>query len=135
MLIALLAAFNLVGIFSLFFLIPLLRAPVVWWNNKKQHSNNIRRRLYRAIFGTNDESITRNDVVERANRIATTEEKLRIADIEELLGETLRDVGGDQSVTESGDLAADLTHLQIEEQAAEEHALEERKAKVIYQTD
>ena len=121
-------------IFSLFFAIPLLRAPFVWWNNKQQHAHNIRKRLFRVIFDARDEWLAGSDVIERANQRATTEEKLRIADVGDLLDETLLDLGGDQNVDERGQVATDMTQLRIEEQAAEEHALEERQAKVVYTT-
>jgi hypothetical protein len=122
-------------IFSLFFAIPILRAPLVWWRNRKQHANNIRKRLFRVIFGATDERLAGSDVIERANRKATTEKKLRIADMGELLDETLLDVGGDRELNERGEVTTDLTRIQIEAQAAEEHALEERQAQVVYRTD
>ena len=52
----------------------------------------------------------------------------------DLLDETLLDLGGDQNVDERGQVATDMTQLRIEEQAAEEHALAERQAKVVYTT-
>ncbi|MFT5357064.1 MAG: hypothetical protein ACI9KE_004294 [Polyangiales bacterium] len=158
-LIALLAGFNLAGaftvmsmatqfgelgmwlgavpavLFTLFFALPVLRAPVVWWKNRLQHANNIRKRLFRAVFGARDEQLTSADVVERANENAFTEEKLRVADIEELLGETMHDIGGELDVSERGETITDFTRLRIEEQVVEEHALEvEAESEVVFRT-
>jgi hypothetical protein len=157
--IALLAAFNLLGsyfvmsgganlgefslwlgvvpaiLFTLFFAIPLLRAPLVWWKNRQQHAHNIRKRLYRVIFGTKDDELAGSELIARANRRATTEEKLRIADIRELVDDTLLDVGGHQGVDERGEATMNLSQIQIEAQAVEEHALAERQARVVYRTD
>lgn len=161
LLVALLAAFNLAGswfvmgggasevvgdagvwlgvvpaiLFTLFFLIPLLRLPFVWWKNREQHANNVRKRLYRVIFGARDDELAGSEIVERANRIATTEEKLRIADVDELLDATIREVSGDEDVSARGERTADLYRLQIEARAVEEHALAERQARVVYRTD
>lgn len=159
-LIALIAAFNLTGaftvmnmgtalgewgmwlgavpavIFTLFFALPVLRAPVVWWKNRLQHANNIRKRVFRAVFGTRDEQLTSADIVERANEHAFTEEKLRVADIDELLGETMHEIGGELDVNARGETITDFTRLRIEEQAAEEHALEvEVESEVVFRTD
>ena len=154
-LISLLAAFNLGGsffvltnmtdwtmwlgivpavIFSLFFALPLLRAPVVWWRNRQQHLHNVRKRIFRAIFDAKDERLTADDVVERANQNATTEEQLRIADVAPLLDETLSDVGGERAVDGRGRIATDMTRMRIEEQAVAEHALVQEQAEVVYQT-
>lgn len=125
-------------IFSLFFLIPLLRAPGIWWRNRKQHQNNIRKRLFRVLFDARDEKVGRSEVVERANRIAVTEERLRVADIEGLLDETLRDLGDEQELDPRGELVTDMTRMRIEAQATEEQALEERdqdERRVVYRTD
>lgn len=158
-LIALLAGFNLVGaftvmnmatqfgewgmwlgavpavLFTLFFALPVLRAPVVWWKNRLQHANNIRKRVFRAVFGARDEQLTSDEVVERANENAFTEEKLRVADIEELLGETMHEMGGELDVNARGETVTDFTRLRIEEQVVEEHALEvEAESEVVFRT-
>ena len=70
----------------------------------------------------------------RANRKATTEEKLRIADVDVLLQETVREVGGSREVDERGEPTNDLRRLRIEAQAVEEHALAEHEAAVVYTT-
>ena len=121
-------------IFTLFFAIPLLRAPILWWKNRQQHAHNIRKRLFGAIFGAADEQLAVSDVIERANQKATTEEKLRIGDVGPLLDETLQDLGGNQDVDAQGELTTDMTQLLIEAQAVEEHALEERQSQVVYTT-
>ncbi len=123
-------------IFALFFALPILRTPVVWWKNRQQHRNNIRKRLWRAIFSAGDDRLRGVDLVAHANRIATTEEKLRIADVSELLADTLRDAGGDQEVDAHGELASDLTRLQLEAQAVEAHALppRRRRRRVVHRT-
>ena len=88
-LIAFLAAFNLTGsfmvmngavaglgdaavwlgavpavIFTLFFAIPLMRMPLVWWKNRQQHAHNIRKRLFGVIFGSQEEHIRSADVID-----------------------------------------------------------------------
>ncbi len=122
-------------IFSLFFAVPLLRAPVLWWRNKLQHVHNIRKRIFRAIFGSSDQQLAASDIIERANEKATTEEKLRIADVGSLLDETLLDVSGEQDVNDRGELVADMTRLRIEAQAVEEHALEQEESAVVFRTN
>jgi hypothetical protein len=122
-------------IFSLFFALPLLRAPLVWWRNRKQHVHNIRKRLFRAIFGASDSGLAAADVVERANQAAETEEKLRIADMGPLVEETLGEVGGERSVDGKGRIVTDMRRLRLEEEAAVEYALAEEEAEVVYRSD
>lgn len=123
-------------IFSLFFLLPLLRAPVVWWRNRRQHTNNVRKRIYREIFASHDHYLSAQTLVERANQRASTEEQLRVADLEDMLAQTVDEVGVGLNLDARGDLAADMRQLLLEQQAAEEQALDERpRARVVHTTD
>jgi hypothetical protein len=120
------------GIFSLFFAVPLFRAPLVWWRNRQQHIHNIRKRLFQVIFGGDDERLSADEVVARANNKSTTEEKLQLALVGELLGETLLDVGGDQDVDDSGAVVTDMSRLRLEARVVQDHALRKPKSEVIY---
>ncbi|MEM9873909.1 MAG: hypothetical protein AAF928_03385 [Myxococcota bacterium] len=124
-------------IFSLFFAVPLIRLPVVWWRNRRQHRNNIRRRIYREVFTADDDELSAPTVVDRANERAVTEEFLRIEDVGDLVSETVEELGVGYAADAQGHLAADLRQLRIEAQAVEEHAAEEvaEAAAVIHTTD
>ncbi|MEM9861239.1 MAG: hypothetical protein AAF938_06470 [Myxococcota bacterium] len=111
-------------LFSLFFAMPMLRAPWVWWKNRKQHAHNMRKRLFRAIFGAKEAGLSKAEIVERANEHATTEERLRVEDIDGLLEQTIDEVGAEKRVNEVGEVVADFPRIRVEERVVEEHALE-----------
>ncbi|MCA9566143.1 MAG: hypothetical protein KC561_21755, partial [Myxococcales bacterium] len=111
-----LAAFNLVGsiavvsgslafggawlgvipliIFTLFFAIPLTRAPYVWWQNRKQHGTNIRKRIYREVFRNDADHMPLDALVSAANAHKSTEEELSLKGHRKLLEETAYEIGG-----------------------------------------
>jgi len=122
------------SIFSLFFAIPALRAPWVWWQNRKQHLNNIRKRLFRAIFGSKEEQLSFGEVVDQANSVAKTEERLDADKLKPLLEETLRQVGGQLDMDTRDQLVMDLARLRGEETARQEHKLEVEQEEVVFTT-
>lgn len=121
-------------IFGLYFAIPIVRAPWVWWQNRKQHLNNIRKRLFRAIFHTEENQVALSDLVDTANALSNSEEKLDAGKLKALLEETVRQVGGQLDHDARDQLAADLARLRGETRAREEHGLEVEEEAVAYST-
>ena len=121
-------------LFALFFLIPLLRAPVVWQTNRNQHRNNLRKRLFKAIFGGREQQVELAQLVADANQQATSEEKLDAEKLKPLLEETLRQVGGSLDIDTRDKLVADLERLRGETRAREEHALPVEQPVLAYTT-
>ena len=68
------------AIFGSFFAIPLLRAPLVWWRNRAQHAHNIRKRLFRAIFRSDEPQLTFAEIVALANDPSQQAARCRVPD-------------------------------------------------------
>lgn len=124
-------------IFALFFLVPLVRAPIVWRNNRAQRRANVRKRLFKAAFRAREPSLSAAIIVRLANELATTEERLHFgeADVHRLAEDTLADVGEGREVGESGDVLTDVRRLRVESQIAESHGLEPEARSVVYRTE
>jgi hypothetical protein len=133
---AALAALGVVPmiIFSFFFLIPALRWPVVWWRNRKHHRTNIRKRLYRAIFGTREERVRFAEIVTSANERRTTEEELATRGLRSLLEETAAELGATYEMDDADELAMDATTLRREIAAREAQVVEVEAESVIFST-
>ncbi len=158
--IALLAAFNLGGasavmsgaagiagagalalgvvplvVFTLFFAIPLMRAPVVWKNNKGQHETNVRKRLYREIFSANEEQLRFDDILQRANEHRTTEESLALTNLRTLMQDTAHEVGGSYHLNDADELALDATLIRREAAARAEVEIQVEEQEVVFSTN
>ena len=121
--------------FSLFFAIPMVRAPWVWKQNKRQHRHNINKRLFAAIFKTLDGTVSLDRLVEVANRLAKSEETLDADKIRPLLEVTLREVGGDVELDANNELVVDLSQLRHEAFAREAAAVKVVRGPVAFSTD
>jgi len=109
-------------IFSLFFVLPLVRAPYVWWQNHQHHKRNLKRRLYKAIFKGQGSQPTFADVVAQANAVSTTEERLHIDGSAGLIKDVAQEINVDVDVdVNKGDkLMLQLAQLQRELDAQRE---------------
>ena len=122
-------------IFALFFAIPAVRAPVVLWKNRQQHRTNIRKRVFKAIFGAHEEKLAFDEVIARANQAATTEEPLHADALRGLLEETLEQIGATLDVDTRDKLVMDLRQLRRESQAGAQHKVEVERAEVVYSSN
>lgn len=95
---------------SLFFLIPLLRAWRLRPLKREQRLLNIRKRLMRIVFQTYDQGkdhvhkIPLSVLTRVANEQRTTEETLDPVTIDEVMKDTLLDLGGEAYVDEQGEI-------------------------------
>ena len=121
-------------IFSLFFLLPLLRTPAVWLKNRRQHDTNVRKRLYRAIFGTREQRVRFAEIVASANERRTTEEELDVSGIRKLLQRTTEELGATYLMDDSDELAMDASTLRREMSAREGHVVELAEEEVVFST-
>jgi hypothetical protein len=121
-------------IFTLFFALPLMRAPVVWRNNKHQHETNVRKRLYREIFSANEESLRFEDILERANKHRTTEESLALTNLRTLMQDTAHEVGGTYDLNEADELALDASVIRREAKARAEAEFQLEEQEVVFST-
>ena len=121
-------------VFSLFFALPLLRWPLVWWNNRKQHETNIRKRLYRAIFGTREERVLFDEIVERANERRTTEEELDPEALRSLIESTIDELGSSYELNNADEREMDATGLRRELEASEQVSVEAAAEAVVFST-
>lgn len=97
------------GIFPLiysltFFLIPLLRWIGIRKKQKEQHKENIRKRLMKVVFQTHSREISAQQLAVVANDWRTTEEKLDEKIVNEVMQDTILDLGGEGYVNEEGEI-------------------------------
>ncbi len=95
------AATFFLGVFPLvysatFFFIPLMR----WWRIRKQqheqHKQNIRKRIMKVVFQSHSREIPLSKLHAAVNENRTTEEVLSAKVINDVLQETIYDLGGEQ---------------------------------------
>ena len=92
-------------IFSLtFFVIPLTRWFMLISKKKKQHLNNVRKRIMMAIFQEHTAQLTLKQLTEIANKQHPKEEKLKEKLVEKVMMGIIYDLEGDSYVNEQGDL-------------------------------
>lgn len=103
-------------VFSLlFFAIPVGRAGVNAVRNHKQHQHNIRKRIFHAAFETDAPHVRVRDLLQHCNEDRTTEEVLKLDDIDDHLREMIEDLGGDLDVDDDGEIIVLLETLRNEQ--------------------
>ena len=114
-------------IFSLFFVLPVVRMPYVWWQNHQHHKRNLKRRVYKAIFKGEGNQPTFADVVAQANAVSTTEERLHVDGSAGLIKDVAAEINVDVDVdVHKGDkLMLQLAQLQRELDAQRQREHEE----------
>jgi len=121
-------------IFGLFFAIPAVRSLRVWQQNRRQHANNIRRRLFAGVFRTRRPMLTLRELADSANKVASTEEQLDPVGMRAEFERAMRELGGDVDLHEEHDLVVDLSNLRKEIAAREETAQDVRPGAVVFST-
>jgi len=111
---SLLAGIGFLGVFflgvfplvysTLFFLIPAIRWFRVRTKQKEQHKQNIRKRLMRVVFQTHSHEIPLSKLTEVTNKWRTTEELLDQAVVDDVMKDTILDLGGEGYVNEEGEI-------------------------------
>lgn len=123
------------AIFTLFFTIPAARSLWIWRQNQLQHAHNIRKRLFGAVFKDARPTLTVQDVVATANRVAGSEERLDANASRPLFEEAMADMGGDVHLAPDGELCVDLGILRNEVAARQASARQRPMAAIAYSTD
>lgn len=121
-------------IFSLFFAVPALRAPWVWWRNKEQHRHNIRKRLFKAVFSTQAEELTLRAVVDKANLDRVDEERLEGPHTRALFEKTMAELGGDVALHQHADLSVDVRRLRREIEARKANERQSEDVSIVFST-
>ena len=121
-------------IFSLFFLLPAVRAPWAWMRNRDRHRMNVQKRLYRAVFETSGDAVRLDALVDAANRRATTEEPLAVERDREVIDATVEAVGGRRDLDDDGVATAALERLRREQAARAAARVEVERGDVVYST-
>lgn len=85
-----------------FFLIPALRWLGIRRKQKQQHKENIRKRLMKVIFQTHTRVLSLEQLTAVANDWRTTEEQLAPAVVDEVMQDTIIDMGGEGFVDNRG---------------------------------
>ncbi len=122
------------ALFGLFFAIPAVRAPWVWWRNREQHRHNIRKRIFGAVFGTGGDTVSLASVVAYANAHRGDAERLDAHRVRALFEETLTELGGERDLDELGHPVADVSHLRREIAARQRAATAVEAAPTAYST-
>ncbi len=105
-------------VFSLlFFAIPVGRAGANLVRNRRQHQHNIRKRIFHAAFETDAPHVRVRDLLAAANQMRTTEEVLKLDDIDDALREMIDDLGGELDVDDEGEIILLLDTLRAEQAA------------------
>jgi len=120
--------------FASFILLPLVRLPFVVFRNRKQHVENIRKRLYRVLLDPNQRQIPLADVPRLADEKRTSEETFAEKDMEPHMRAALRDLDGDILLSDEGTLVVDLSTTHRELSAAPTLALPAPSAEMVYST-
>jgi len=101
-------------IFSvLFFMIPLVRWIKISMSRQKRHLNNIRKRLFKAIFMASGKPLTVDQVVNVVNS-AESEEKLSPAVVENMFKDLVLDLNGDVNVSEAAQVVYSFPRIASE---------------------
>jgi len=122
-------------IFGLYLVLPMLRAPLVWWRNRKRRETNVRKRVYRALFETSGDVVRLDALVAAANAKRTTEEALSVDGDADVLGAAIEAIGGRRDLDdEDGAATAALERLRREQNARAEHRVEVQQGEVVFST-
>lgn len=106
-------------VFSLiFFLVPLLRYPIIQHHNRKRHENNIRKRMYRAIFDFHGNPMTVNQAAGAVNHNAS-EEKLSHETVAHHLDTLALDLAGKTDISDTAEVIYSFPRIKDELAAAE----------------
>ncbi len=101
-------------VFSLiFFLVPLLRYPKISRHNRRRHEENIRKRMFRAIFDFEGNPATVDQVAAAVNQNAP-EEKLDRETVARRLDTLVLDLGGKTDVSESAEVIYSFPRIKDE---------------------
>ncbi len=87
-----------------FFTIPFLRWLGIRKKQKQQHKENIRKRLMKIVFQTDSNLIPLSVLTKVANEKRTTEEKLKPSAVDEIMKDTIIDLGGEGFVNNRGEI-------------------------------
>ena len=106
-------------VFSLiFFLVPLLRYPRIRIQNRRRREENVRKRMYRAIFDFRGKPVTVDRAASAANR-AASEEKLDRETVAGWLDTLYLDLGGNTDVSETAEVVYSFPRITDELNAVE----------------
>lgn len=123
---------------AMFFAIPGARALQNLYRNFKQHQNNIRKRVFRSAYFHDRSSIRVRDILAAANQIRTSEETLKIDDIDDRLRKMIDDLGGDLDVDSQGEIVLRLDLMERERDLRTEDNVQEAAAipvpEVVFET-
>ncbi len=101
-------------VFSLvFFLVPLLRYPKIRRDNRRRHEENIRKRMFRAIFEFKGNPATVDRFAAAVNKNAP-EEKLDRETVVRLLDTLVLDIGGSTGISESAEVIYSFPRIKDE---------------------
>lgn len=110
----------------LFFLIPAVRWFSLAPKRRKQHKNNIRKRLYKAIFQESAAQLSLKRLERIANEGTDGEEKLSDKVIEKEMKDIIYDLGGDSFVDDNAEIQYRFEQLNRELNDIEELRKEKR---------
>jgi len=124
-------------IFSLlFFLIPILRAPVVSRREAQRKARNRKRRILREIFARPDKPFTVEQMLNRVN--TGSKQPISEAEMEKLLQAVASEYGGNTTLGEDGRVLYRFERVAHEEKVAarerNEHRLLADRGEVIFDT-
>jgi len=97
-----------------FFLVPAIRSFYVRRMQRKQHIQNIRKRLMKVVFVKHKEKISLIELTDVANKLRKTEEKLDAATVQATLEDFIVDLDGHAEVDENGNVVYDFRQLNRE---------------------
>jgi hypothetical protein len=104
---------------SLFFLIPLGRLVHIQARRRQRQAQNVRKRLYKAIFARQGEPQTVPEIVRTVNAHAS-EESLSRQVVEDRMQELALDLAGDMTVTETAEVQFTFPRITRELHEAEQ---------------
>lgn len=123
-----------VCLFAIYLVLPLLRAPFVYRQNRRQHITNIRKRVYREVFKARSDALAFHTLVARANSHRTTEEMLSAERLASRLKNIAYELGAHHDVTEDGTPYLALDVLEREHAGREEVTVEAPQPEVVFST-
>lgn len=97
-----------------FFLIPFIRSFYITRMQRKQHIENIRKRLMQVIFKKHREQISLQELTAVANQWRTSEEKLDEKTVKQVIEDFIIDLDGRTSVDNNGAVVYDFHQLNRE---------------------
>lgn len=97
-----------------FFLIPAVRSFYIRRMQRKQHIQNIRKRLMKVVFVKHKEKISLQELTDVANKLRKTEEKLDAATVQATLEDFIVDLDGRAEVDANGNVVYDFSQLNRE---------------------